>query len=215
MAIVVPSILEKTKPEFESALARITGIPSVSRIQVDFADGIFVANTLLGINEIKPLNPVFEWEAHLMIKHPTDFLDYKIAGFKTIIIHYEAFGSEGEIIAALKEIVDLSMQPGLCINPETDIGVLKKFESGVRFMQLMGVHPGFQGTSFLEETYGRLLHLRKLCANAIIEIDGGVNETNIKKLVEMGADLIGAGSVLKKSENAQDEFEKLKSLASF
>jgi len=155
------------------------------------------------------LDSRIHWEAHLMVKNPQDFLDYKKVGFSTVLLQYESFDSEKDLHAALKNLVECNLIPAISINSETPVSVLTQFESGVHHFQLMGIHPGFQGTPFLEETFDRLAQLRKLCPNAILEIDGAVNETNIKKLADRGADLLIAGSALTKNGNEKENFEKL------
>src|SRR3989344_4741382 len=97
MAIILPAILEATKHAFEDKCFAITRIPGVEKIHVDFADGKFVSNKMLDIAEVEALSPGFEWEAHLMIENPEHILDYQIAGFKKIIVHYEAFSSQDKM----------------------------------------------------------------------------------------------------------------------
>src|SRR6185369_914244 len=104
MAKLVPSILEATKDGFQNIYRQETKLPGVERIQVDFGDGEFVANKILPVDEIEPLNPAFHWEAHLMVKEPKEFLDYQICGFKTIIIHYEAFGNKEDLLQSVAAI---------------------------------------------------------------------------------------------------------------
>ena len=209
MATLVPSILETTKQQFLDTYAREVKLPGVTRIQVDFGDGVFVPNTILPISEIDVLNPAIHFEAHLMIQEPKDFLDYQICGFKTIIIHYEAFSLPTKVRLTLQQIAQMGLEPGLCIKPETDVAALKEFEDVCKHFQLMSVHPGFQGTEFLLETYERIAKLRNLCPNAIIEVDGGINETNIKKVADAGADLIVVGSAVTKAAEMGEAWEKL------
>jgi ribulose-phosphate 3-epimerase len=209
MSILVPSILENTKEKFLITYQKEIKLPGVNRIQVDFGDGKFVPNTILPISEIDVLDETIHWEAHLMIQEPMDFLDYKISGFKTIIIHYEAYQNEEAVKQAIKVIKDTGLLPALCIKNETPVTVLEGFFSEVKHFQLMSVVPGFQGTSFLENTYERILLLRKLNKYAIIEVDGGINETNIEKVAKAGADLIILGAVITKVENMQVTWENL------
>jgi ribulose-phosphate 3-epimerase len=209
MAQLVPSILETTKEGFLNIYRQETKLPGVERIQVDFGDGIFVPNKILPVEEMDVLNPAFHWEAHLMIKEPRDFLDYKICGFKTVIIHYEAFKNQEEILSAIKEIKSQGMEPALCVNPDTEISALGRFADVVRHFQIMGVYPGYQGTPFVEKTYGRVAELRSLMPNAIIEVDGGVSSGNIKQLISAGADLLILGSAITKVPNMAEAWEKL------
>ncbi|MBL8030377.1 MAG: hypothetical protein JNN11_03955 [Candidatus Doudnabacteria bacterium] len=208
MAIIIPAILEQTKEKFSATSSLVTKIPGVERIQVDFADGKFVPNTLLPVAEIDALNPAFIWEAHIMCEEPKDFLDYKICGFKKVVLHYEAYSNKNLLTQALKQIQDLGLEPAVCLNLDTPVSYLTDYVFLKNF-QLMGIKPGFQGSPFFPETLERIKELKALLPHAIIEIDGGVNETNIKSIKEAGADLIVVGSAIVKTENPKEAFEKL------
>ncbi len=209
MAKIVPSILETSKDKFLDTYSREVKLSGVEKIQVDFGDGIFVPNKILPISEIDVLNPAFEWEAHLMVSEPKDFLDYQICGFKTIIIHYEAYKSGADLAEAISSIKNVGMEACLCIKNETPVSVLKVFEDRVKRFQIMGVDPGMQGRPLLPNTVSKIAELRNLCPNAIISVDGGINETNIKSVVQAGADYIVVGSVLTKAEDMGGAWEKL------
>lgn len=210
MASIVPAILEEELGAFLDKVARVTKLRGVDRIQVDFGDGVFIERRLLPASEIDALNPAYHWEAHLMVQEPKDFLDYKIAGFSSIIIHYEAYDNSRSLHEAIAAIKELGLKPGICIKIGTPVEVLKDFELHVSHFQLMSIHPGAQGTPFLEEVYDKIKTLRKLIPNAIIEIDGGVNFDNAKKLVDAGTDLLIAGSVLTRAPDMSEAYEKLK-----
>ncbi|MDE2312339.1 MAG: hypothetical protein KGJ93_04625 [Patescibacteria group bacterium] len=211
MPQIVPAILEETKEGFLERIGSVIKLSELSRIQVDFGDGEFIEKKLLPADEIGPLNPTFEWEAHLMVRQPADFLDYKIAGFSVIAVHYEAFESKADIHRAVKAIRDGGLKPALVINPETKVEVLAEFDNVSQF-QIMGVHPGRQGQPFLPQTQERIRELRKLLPDAIIEVDGGINETNIKQIAQAGADLIVVGSALVKARDIKSAYEKLVSI---
>lgn len=208
MAQVVPAILEKTKEGFLDKLARITKLPGVSRIQVDFGDGAFVPNSTLPVSEIEVPGPAFHFEAHLMVESPKDFFDYQLSGFKTVLIHFEAFTSPKEVHMAIEQIKNAGLRPGLCLRNETPVAVLEEFYPEVEQFQLMGIVPGFQGQPFLENTFERVAELRKRLPNAIIEVDGGVSLQNAKQLVASGVDLLIAGSALLKAPNIQIAYEQ-------
>lgn len=209
MAQLVPSILETTKEGFLATYGQETKLPGVTRIQVDFGDGIFVPNTLLPVGEIDVLNPAFHWEAHLMLKEAKDFLDYQICGFKTIIVHYEAYAEVEDLKNAIRSIKSTGAEPAICLKNETPVEVLKQFAGEIKHFQLMSVNPGFQGTLFFENIYRRIAELRKLIPNAIIEVDGGINFSNARQIVAEGADLLILGSALTKAENMLQAFEKI------
>lgn len=207
MAIILPAILEKTKEAFKERLALVCKVPGVTKIQVDFGDGEFIENKLLEAGDMDTLNPAFEWEAHLMVKNPNDFLDYQICGFKTLIVHYEAFNSVDELKSCLSNIKAMGFKAAVAINPSTSVSVLKEVLADQYL--IMSVVPGKQGQSFLPQTIEKIKELRKHYPHAIIEVDGGVNETNIKSIKQAGADLICVGSALVKAENLNLAYEKL------
>lgn len=208
MATIVPAILEQTKEGFANKLSLIAHIPGVERVQVDFGDGVFIPAKLLPASEMDVLNPAIYWEAHLMVQAPEDFLDYQICGFKTLIIHYEAFKNSDAVKAALDKIKNLGLKAGLAINPSTPVSVTQEFNGLADMFLIMSVVPGKQGQSFIESTSDRISELRKLMPNAIIEVDGGINIGSIKKV--SGADLIVAGSAIIGQGNPAENFEKLK-----
>lgn len=207
MAQIIPAILEKTSEGFFDRVARVVKVPGLERIQVDFGDGSFIENKLLDPSEIDSLNPAFHWEGHLMIKEPKDFLEYQICGFKTIIVHYEAYKFGDAVNLALQNLKSLGFKTGVALNPSTDISVLNKI-SADQYL-LMSVVPGKQGQAFLPQTLGRIRELRELLPHAIIEVDGGINETNIKSVKQAGADLICVGSALVKADDIPAAYEKL------
>ncbi|PIR96471.1 MAG: hypothetical protein COT92_00920 [Candidatus Doudnabacteria bacterium CG10_big_fil_rev_8_21_14_0_10_42_18] len=212
MPTIVPAILEETKEKFKATCNLVMKIPGADRIQVDFGDGKFIFTKLVEPSEVDNLNPSMHWEAHLMVMAPMDFLDYKIAGFKTIIIHFEAYPSVGNVKQAVAEIKKQEMEPSVCINPDTKVEELKQFEGDVNNYLIMGVVPGKQGQEFIPETISRINELRQLIPSAIIEVDGGVNNGNVKQIAEAGADLIVVGSAIVKQPNPSEAYEKLKAL---
>ncbi len=197
MAQIIPAILETTLPGFERSLNLVCKLPGLNRIQVDFGDGEFIENRLVNVAEIDALNPALEWEAHLMVKEPQDFLDYQICGFKTIIVHFEAFPSTDALKATLETIKKMGFKTGVAINPSTSVKVLQDITADQYL--IMSVVPGKQGQLFILSTIEKVKELRQMFPHGIIEVDGGVNETNIKSLKDAGVDLICVGSALVKA----------------
>lgn len=214
MPQIVPSILEKTKPEFNEKLVRLLKLSGVERIHIDFADGVFVPNRTLPVSELDTLSPAYDWEAHLMVQEPKDFLDYKIAGFTRIFVHYEAYANRQGLAEALKKLREQGLKSGISINPPTPVSALAEFATQADEFILMGVNPGFQGQSFIPEVYDKIAELRKLLPNAIIEVDGGVKLENIAKIARAGADLFNGGSVLLKAADLQQAYYELTSAVS-
>ncbi len=209
MPQIVPAILEETSEAFLDKVSRVTKLPGVKRVQVDFGDGAFIDRKLLPVTAMDGLNPAFEWEAHLMIKEPKEMFDYKMAGFGTVLVHYESFDNSRDLHEAIAAITAEGIKPGVAINPGTPVEVLKDLEKIVHHFQIMGVVPGYQGQEFIPETLERVAALRKLIPNAIIEVDGGINIGNVKKVAHASADLIVVGSALIRAPDMADAWEKL------
>ncbi len=209
MPKIVPAILEETKDGFLNKLSLVIKISGADRIQVDFGDGDFIPKKLIGPGDIDVLSPAIHWEAHLMVTEPKDFLDYQICGFRTIWVHCEAFAGKDELMSAVSEIKKLGLEAGVVLNPETPLTAAANFANITNLFLLMGVNPGLQGQGFIKKTVERIKELRKLIPNAIIEVDGGINLSNIKAVAEAGADLIVAGSAIVGQGNPGENYEKL------
>jgi ribulose-phosphate 3-epimerase len=108
------------------------------------------------------------------------------------------------------------MKAGVAINPHTPISSLESIINEIDLVCIMSVNPGFGGQSFIENTYKKVVDLKSLInvsnSNALIEIDGGVNSKNAKKLIEQGADVLVAGSFVFKSENPTNTISDLSAL---
>ena len=114
----------------------------------------------------------------------------------------------------LDKMKDSSIKSGIAINPNTPINKLEDYINKVDLVCLMGVHAGFGGQKFIEKTFDRLIELKSLIdsrdSSAVIEIDGGVDNTNSKKLKSLGADILVAGSYIFKSSDINNAIDSLK-----
>ena len=124
------------------------------------------------------------------------------AGADLISFHPEASKHVHRSIHAIK---DQDCKAGLVFNPASSLNVLENVIEDLDLVLIMSVNPGFGGQSFIEETYEKVKELNSLIkkqnSKAIIEIDGGVNSQNAKKLIDCGANALVAGSFVFKSEN--------------
>lgn len=198
--MIIPAILENNKEKFQQALQAVLELKNIKSVQVDFADGRFVPTKTLTADEIALPKSKVIFEAHLMIDEPNNFSGYKDAGFKKVIVHYEAFKSELDLEAAIDEIKSLKMTPAIAIAPTSEVSVIRYHVDTVSNFTLLGVNPGKQGQKMLVGTKRRLRMLRDLAPTANIEIDGGVNRENIAKLIDSGATDCVVGSGLLKGD---------------
>ena len=149
-----------------------------------------------------------------MITNPDRYIKkFKEIGSDILTVHFEACNHLHRTIHAIKEE---GMKAGVAINPHTSVDALSDILKDIDLICIMSVNPGFGGQSFIENTYKKISMLKNLReeskSNFLIEIDGGVNINNAKKLVETGADVLVAGSFVFKSENPTQTISDLKTI---
>lgn len=202
--IIAPSVLAANFLQLEKDI-RMVNESKASWFHVDVMDGRFVPNISFGMGIIRQMKNIATkpLDVHLMIVEPEKYLeDFRKAGANILTVHYEAVNHLHRTVNAIQE---LDMKAGVALNPHTSVGVLEDIITEVDLVCLMSVNPGFGGQKFIENTYQKVKDLRAMCqrknTQVHIEIDGGVNLKNAKKLVEAGADVLVAGSSVFKAEN--------------
>ena len=170
---------------------------------LDVMDGSFVPNISFGLPIIEQIRKATTkvCDVHLMIVHPEKYIEaFKKAGADILTVHYEACPN---LLDTLAQIKAQGMKAGVAINPDTAIHVLKEFISEIDLVCVMSVFPGFGGQKFIEGTYEKVTTLKLIIqtagAKTLIQIDGGVSESNAKALVTAGADVLVAGTTVFKA----------------
>ena len=183
---------------------------------IDVMDGVFVPNISFGtpIMNVLKENAKKTLDVHLMIINPDDYLEkFSQLGADILTVHFEACP---HLHRTVQKIKDLNLKAGVAINPHTPVSFLKSIISDLDLVCIMSVNPGFGGQSFIKNTFNKVKELRNLIndhnSNAIIEVDGGVNSKNAKKLIECGANALVAGSYVFKSENPSNTISELSSI---
>jgi len=171
---------------------------SASLLHLDVMDGQFVPNISFGAPVIEAVAKVSTkpLDIHLMIVDPDRYLStYAAFNPEYLTIHLEA---STHLHRSIHQIKELGCKAGVAINPHTNIELLKDTIIDIDLVCLMSVNPGFGGQSFIENTYDKVIALKKLInetnSNTLIEIDGGVTKNNAEKLSQCGADILVAGS---------------------
>ena len=170
----------------------------VKYLHLDVMDGMFVPNISFGPMIIKQLRPLTNmvFDVHLMIEDPDRYVQsFKDAGADILTVHYEACKHLHRTISYIKS---LGMKAGVSLNPATNIDVLDYVLEDLDLVLVMSVNPGFGGQSFIPSALDKIKNLKEKIKernlNVIVEVDGGVKTTNVKDVVEAGADLIVSGS---------------------
>ena len=181
---------------------------------LDIMDGVFVPNISFGFSIIEQIKKYAQkpLDVHLMIVRPDEYVArFHDSGAEILTVHYEACMHLHRTVEGIKS---LGMKAGVSLNPHTPVSVLEDIICDVDLVLLMTVNPGFGGQKFIENSYGKIERLRKLIAeknaNAIIQVDGGVDITNAKRLVSSGVDCLVVGSYIFKSENPSSAIANLK-----
>ncbi len=183
---------------------------------LDVMDGVFVPNISFGMPIIKNINSYSSktLDVHLMIVDPDRYIKtFSDIGANVLTVHYEACTHLHRTLHAIKEE---GMKAGVALNPHTPVNLLSDVLNDLDLVCIMSVNPGFGGQSFIENTYQKVEQLAKLReasgANFLIEIDGGVNTGNARKLLDAGADVLVAGSFVFKSDNPTQTIANLKAV---
>jgi ribulose-phosphate 3-epimerase len=167
-------------------------------VHVDVMDGHFVPNLTLGPVVVEAAHRATRLpiDVHLMIENADRYLDAFVdAGATWISLHVEAVTHLERAVAHLKQ---RSVLAGAAINPATPLGALDEILPELDFVNVMTVNPGFAGQAFLGAGPDKIRRLRDQIRarglRAKIEVDGGVKLSNIKTVVEAGAEVVVAGS---------------------
>lgn len=185
-------------------------------LHYDVMDGHFVPNITAGYELLAHIRkrvslPI---DAHLMIENPDKYIPKFIeAGANWISVHIE---NNYHIHRTLQLIKELGAKAGVVINPGTPLSTIEEAIYYADYVLLMSVNPGFSGQKFIERSIERLVALKdirdKINPSCLIEIDGGINESNITDVVRAGADVIVVGSGIFKAKDIEAQTRKLKSL---
>ena len=204
MIKISPSILASDFANLQSELEKIER-GGADYAHIDVMDGVFVPNITLGpciVNSMRPYSDLI-FDVHLMITEPERYIaDFAAAGADIITIHYE---STADPAAVLRKIRELGCRAGLSIKPATDPEVVRPLLPLCDLILVMTVEPGFGGQSFMVEMIPHVEAVsdmvRESGLDIEIEVDGGISPRNVHLVLDVGANVIVAGSAVFKSDD--------------
>ena len=214
--IISPSVLAADFANLERDV-KLLNQSKAEWIHIDIMDGVFVPNISFGMPVLEAINrhagKVID--VHLMIVDPDRYIKtFSDLGADILTVHFEACTHLHRTLQAIKAE---GMRAGVAINPHTNVSLLEDVINDIDLVCIMSVNPGFGGQSFIENTYKKTQQLKEIIvdnqAKTQIEIDGGVNSKNAKKLVDAGADVLVAGSFVFKSQDPKQTVKELKQIA--
>ena len=206
---ICPSILSadflnlgRDLKELENAGVRI--------LHFDVMDGHFVKNISFGSYVLENIseNSNFLLDVHLMVERPLSFVEeFSKKGAYGLTFHIESLDDPNRCIEKIKEF---NLECGLAISPETEIEKVFPFLDLIDLLLIMTVRPGFSGQRFMKDMLEKVRKVRCLNSDLKIEVDGGIDEKNIKKVFDVGADWFVVGSYIFRSKEILKSLEVLK-----
>ena len=183
---------------------------------LDIMDGTFVPNISYGFPIVEAISRIATkpMDAHLMIVHPEKYVDrFAKSGVQMLSFHLNAVDNAGQVLAQIRAA---GMSPGLAINPDIPVSKLFPYLDQCDYVVLMSVFAGFGGQIFIEATYNRLAEvkeeIKRQGVDCKIQVDGGISAANSAKLIELGADILVAGSAVFKATDPESVIAAMKTV---
>ena len=228
--LVAPSILSADFAKLEEEIKRIEG-SGADMIHIDVMDGHFVPNITIGPPVVKKIKQYssLPLDVHLMIEKPHKFIkEFADAGSDIITVHAEAYSAtndrqqatkkgtskitdkidEASVKEVLGQIKSFGKKRGLSLNPDSSF-CLQGVLDDIDMILIMSVHPGFGGQKFIYKVIPKIKEARALYKGDI-EVDGGINDKNVRLVIDAGANVIVAGNYFFSSKNPKEAVKKLR-----
>jgi ribulose-phosphate 3-epimerase len=196
---IAPSILSADFAALGAAIAAAEQ-GGADLIHVDVMDGHFVPNITIGPPVVKSIRNVtrLPLDVHLMITDPDRYAEsFADAGADMLSVHVEVLPHLHRSISLIK---GLGVKAGVVLNPSTPAVAIEEIAGDVDFVLVMSVNPGFGGQKFIPSSLQKIGRVRAMLDRAgnraPIEIDGGIDLSNIARVVDAGVEIIVAGSAI-------------------
>jgi ribulose-phosphate 3-epimerase len=179
----------------------------------DVGDGHFVEPITFGPVVLKAIAPIVHGfggaiDCHLMVDNPVrHFPQIERAGGDSVTFHYEVVDDVPDTIAAAREH---GLQVGVAFNPETDPEDVAAVAGDADIVLCMSINPGYGGQEFMPEAVDRIKTLRNALPDEIhIQVDGGIDNDNVRSVFDAGATLIVAGTSIFAREDLPRSYRRL------
>ncbi len=206
---IIPGIFEKDWTGFAQKVA--LAAPYTSWVHVDVLDGTMVEGSTLtdfsGLPSLKENYPRLFFEAHFMVANPDKYIkSFVDAGFSRLIAHVESNDPRNFLAMARFEEVEV----GLAIDGTTEIVEIEPFIEEVDFVVVLSAEAGAPDRPFLPEAVEKVKLLRQNYPDLVIEVIGGISDTNIKAVKDAGATRVVSTSYIFRSSDVGEALEGLR-----
>jgi ribulose-phosphate 3-epimerase len=214
--LISPSILSADFARLAEAVQMVEAA-GADWIHVDVMDGHFVPNLTVGPPMVEALRKVtsLPLDVHLMMTNPDDFIpEFVDAGADLLTVHVEACPHLHRTVQSIKE---RQVKAGVSLNPATSVTSVEEILGDVDLVLVMSVNPGFGGQQFISSSLDKIRRIRTMMNNsrssAHLEVDGGVNLTNVASVIQAGANVLVAGSAIFGSKNIPETIRQMRTAA--
>lgn len=205
--VLAPSILSADFKVLGEQM-KLTEDNGAEYLHFDVMDGMFVPSISFGMPVLKSIHDATGqvMDAHLMVQEPIRYVEaFQKAGADIVTVHLEACE---DIRATIDKIRECGMKVGLSICPETPVEDVEDLLEDVDMLLVMSVHPGFGGQKFIPESLDKIRRIRGMIEaqglDVDIQVDGGIYQTNVREVLDAGANIIVAGSAVFNGDPAEN-----------
>ena len=213
MIKIAPSILSA---DFANLEREIRKVHTADYLHVDVMDGAFVPNISIGLPVVESIRKVTDMtlDVHLMVDRPVRYVErFCQAGADIVTVHAEA-DSEANTLRALDVIRAQGKRAGVVLKPGTPAEAVLPFLDKCSIILVMTVEPGFGGQKFMPDMMPKLRRLRgwinEKNPSCELEVDGGIDPSTCKIVIENGANVLVAGSAVYKAEDIPARIQELR-----
>jgi ribulose-phosphate 3-epimerase len=182
-------------------------------LHFDVGDGHFVPPITMGPIVLQSIAPLVHryggvLDCHLMVEEPQrHFEAIAEAGGDSVTVHYEACPDLPAVARAARE---QELEVGLAFKPQTSPEDAAAAAEGFDLVLCMSIEPGYSGQPFMPEAIPRIRRLRELLGDVVpIQVDGGIDQENVRAVYEAGATLLVAGTAIFGREDLPRAYRRL------